>query len=61
VTPVTFRQMFTFKTTIEGNTRSYFKWFSESPYQAACLSICSTSNQLRRLPQHNRHLAARSS
>jgi len=25
---VTFRQMFTFKTTIEGNTRSYFKWFS---------------------------------
>jgi hypothetical protein len=27
VTPVTFRQMFTFKTTIEGNTRSYFKWF----------------------------------
>lgn len=25
--PVTFRQMFTMKTTIEGNHRSYFKWF----------------------------------
>lgn len=25
--PVTVRQMFTFKTSIEGNTRNYFKWF----------------------------------
>lgn len=25
--PVTIRQMFTFKTTVEGNTRSFFRWF----------------------------------
>ena len=25
--PITIRQMFTFKTTIEGNTRSYLLWF----------------------------------
>jgi hypothetical protein len=27
VTPVTIRQMFTFKTTIEGNTGSFMRWF----------------------------------
>lgn len=27
VAPVTIRQMFTFKTTIEGNTRSFLRWF----------------------------------
>ena len=25
--PVTMRQMFTFKTTVEGNTRNYMRWF----------------------------------
>ena len=25
--PVTIRQMFTFKTTVEGNTRNYLRWF----------------------------------
>jgi hypothetical protein len=27
VAPVTIRQMFTFKTTVEGNTRSFLRWF----------------------------------
>jgi hypothetical protein len=27
VAPVTIRQMFTFKTTVEGNTRNYLRWF----------------------------------